>query len=105
MHDFFLNTVKDLKIKTVIVVVCCCSQSELVQGLILGSYQILAGGSGKEVEMRVMRVGRTIDRAVWLAKRGGECQKFDPEIMAGIHPCKFGIRAITFRSARSLCSS
>lgn len=34
----------------------------------------------EEVEMRVMQVGRTIDRAVWLAKRGGECQKLDPEI-------------------------
>ena len=42
--------------------------------------------AGKGVEMRVMRVGRTIDRAVWLAKRGGECQKFDPETVAGINP-------------------
>jgi hypothetical protein len=71
----------------------------------LGSNHILAGVPGKEVEMRVMRVGRTIDRAVWLAKRGGECQKLDPEIMAGIQSCQCKICTITFRSSRPLCAS
>lgn len=27
--------------------------------------------------MRVMREGKTIDRAVWLAKRGGHCKEPD----------------------------
>lgn len=27
--------------------------------------------------MRVMREGKTIDRAVWLAKRGGPCKEPD----------------------------
>lgn len=84
---------------------CHWRQIKVVQGLVLGCSHFLVGVSGKEVEMRVMRVGRTIDRAVWLAKRGGECQKLDPEIMAGIQSCKCKICTITFRSSRSLCAS
>ncbi|KAG0631247.1 hypothetical protein M758_1G238000 [Ceratodon purpureus] len=79
--------------------------SEVEPGVVLRSSLMLAGVSGKGVEMRVMRVGRTIDRAVWLAKHGGECQKLDPEIMAGIQSCKCKICTITYRSSRPLGAS
>jgi hypothetical protein len=106
-REFFLNNSlsKGLEATAGVVGACDCSQVEVVQGLDLGSNHILAGVPGKEVEMRVMRVGRTIDRAVWLAKRGGECQKLDPEIMAGIQSCQCKICTITFRSSRPLCAS
>lgn len=89
--DFFLSIWKnkDLEKTKKAAVVVLARSIQGVRGavferdclLILASFV-----SEKEAEMRVMRVGRTIDRAVWLAKRGGECQKLDPEIMAGIQP-------------------
>lgn len=47
---------------------------------------IVAGGFSEEAEMRVMREGRTIDRAVWLAKRGGGGNKLilGPWLAAGL---------------------
>jgi hypothetical protein len=80
------------------VVLTICHDNKSAEAALVWSCKAVGGGSanyrllsatvvfGKKAEMRVMRVGRTFDRAVWLAKRGGECQKLDPETMAGIQP-------------------
>lgn len=78
------SPIEGLKVTAAIVQVCGCSQAKAILSLVSDSYHTWAFVFGKRAEMRVMRVGRTIDRAVWLAKRGGECQRLDPEIMAGI---------------------
>lgn len=77
---------KGLDAEVGIVLAWDCSDAVAVRGSVFEGDRMLVGVSVKGVEMRVMQVGRSIDRAVWLAKRGGECQKFDPERMAGIRP-------------------
>jgi len=79
---------KGLNNATKAAIVLLAWNCEAVRDAVLECYRFLSASfiSGKEAEMRVMRVGRSIDRAVWLAKRGGECQKLDPETMAGIQP-------------------
>lgn len=89
LSDVFLNICysKGLNAKAAIVLARSCRQAKAERAEALECCRLLSASvSEKEAEMRVMRVGRTIDRAVWLAKRGGECQKLDPETMAGIQP-------------------